>query len=432
MFAVLTASVVIYIVVLANYDELGAALTYQGSLSRSQQSKQKINGQANSTSEEEEDMDPADEKPCDLSRFIEIQTRIMKNSGEKSPRISYNRLDSNGYGNRVFSFLTTMVIGILTDRALLINNWPQITTLIEEPLLGAYTLHNDSSGPFNVFEDSYEKDATYMPNWAVEFNANKNITQLINTTFPTHTNRISNKQCTAGFMAICANPRYHDKLYSYGLMSKSAYKNASEKANNTKYSVEERLDAVLRVGFEVGANLLRLLWRPHQNVTQYVQSHMDTFFRDHYVIGIQMRVEFIRAKDVFPIMDAFFDCAKQIEQQRVNKSQPVRWFFSTDAGWTINHYGGKFGKTKLAFTTIPYANWTVEIEDMRLMVDNELLSKSDEIIVTGGSTFGFVAAMRAAKLPYYIKVGENSTECTRSTLARPPIRKLDRRDLASF
>jgi hypothetical protein len=54
------------------------------------------------------------------------------------------------------------------------------------------------------------------------------------------------------------------------------------------------------------------------------------------------------------------------------------------------------------------------------MLDVELLSLCDELIVTGPSTFGWVAAMKSLKLPLFIN-GHNRTEkCLRSKLSDPP------------
>ena len=58
--------------------------------------------------------------------------------------------------------------------------------------------------------------------------------------------------------------------------------------------------------------------------------------------------------------------------------------------------------------------------DDRTVVDFELLSLCDELIVTSSSTFGFAAAMKAGILPLYVDVGltgkiesRKSAECKR-------------------
>ena len=49
----------------------------------------------------------------------------------------------------------------------------------------------------------------------------------------------------------------------------------------------------------------------------------------------------------------------------------------------------------------------------RAIVDNELLSKCDELIITGGSTFGFLSAMRMGRMPLFFNGKRNRTVCER-------------------
>ena len=57
----------------------------------------------------------------------------------------------------------------------------------------------------------------------------------------------------------------------------------------------------------------------------------------------------------------------------------------------------------------------------RAILDVELLAKCDELIITGGSTYGFVSAMKSLKLPYYINGGMNMTKCERTGLSQPSL-----------
>jgi hypothetical protein len=47
------------------------------------------------------------------------------------------------------------------------------------------------------------------------------------------------------------------------------------------------------------------------------------------------------------------------------------------------------------------------------IVDNELLSKCDELLITGGSTYGFLAAMRMGRMPLFFNGERNSKQCAR-------------------
>ena len=56
----------------------------------------------------------------------------------------------------------------------------------------------------------------------------------------------------------------------------------------------------------------------------------------------------------------------------------------------------------------------------RAILDVELLSRCDEIVVTGGSTFGWIAAMKMLKLPFYVIGASSMEKCLRAELSNPP------------
>ena len=65
----------------------------------------------------------------------------------------------------------------------------------------------------------------------------------------------------------------------------------------------------------------------------------------------------------------------------------------------------------------------------KAIVDMELLSRCDEIIITGGSTFGFVAAMKSRKLPYFVNGKDSSMKgCLRHSLAYPGLSRTYKMD----
>ena len=57
------------------------------------------------------------------------------------------------------------------------------------------------------------------------------------------------------------------------------------------------------------------------------------------------------------------------------------------------------------------------------ILDNELMSKSDFLVISGGSTFGFVAAIRKKQLPFYINGNKNQKKCSKMKLSEPSITK---------
>jgi hypothetical protein len=55
------------------------------------------------------------------------------------------------------------------------------------------------------------------------------------------------------------------------------------------------------------------------------------------------------------------------------------------------------------------------------ILDNELMSKSDFLIISGGSTFGFTAAIRKNELPFYVNGRRNQQKCFKMKLSEPSI-----------
>ena len=64
-------------------------------------------------------------------------------------------MDMNGYGNRLYSLLTSFVAAVLTDSALMVSRWNGIRDYIDEPM--NRTFHKFSRiDPFNpAFKYNY-------------------------------------------------------------------------------------------------------------------------------------------------------------------------------------------------------------------------------------------------------------------------------------
>ncbi len=56
------------------------------------------------------------------------------------------------------------------------------------------------------------------------------------------------------------------------------------------------------------------------------------------------------------------------------------------------------------------------------LVENELLAKCDEKIVSGGSTFGYVAVFKSGRMPYVVNGKINMTQCVKANLTHPGYR----------
>ena len=131
----------------------------------------------------------------------------------------------------------------------------------------------------------------------------------------------------------------------------------------------------------------------------------------------------------------FINCALEIEKDYILKSKRTdisfKWFIATDSdkirSLIFEHYKEK------SFTsngTLDHTSHGSKDGFRRAVLDVELLSKCDEVIVTSGSTFGWLAAMKTLKMPYFISgANERMVKCTREDMRHPSVNP---RSTASF
>jgi hypothetical protein len=55
----------------------------------------------------------------------------------------------------------------------------------------------------------------------------------------------------------------------------------------------------------------------------------------------------------------------------------------------------------------------------RALVDIELLSRCNDFIITGGSSFGFTSSLRSRRYPWYVNGKINAKSCERFIFSRP-------------
>ncbi len=127
----------------------------------------------------------------------------------------------------------------------------------------------------------------------------------------------------------------------------------------------------------------------------------------------------------------FLNCADQIEanltaQKILNRKKKVKWFVTSDKEDMLDQLKKTYpDKVIISEGKIGHIHGGLHFYS-RTILDVELLSKCDELVVTGGSTYGFLAAMKGFKMPYYINGGPaNMTKCVRMSLGSPSLTPLN-------
>lgn len=354
-----------------------------------------------------------------LNKFISVHESILYSNTKNKKIVFHKRKNSGGYGNSLYSFFSALLISILTDSAL-ISDWEYIDYFIIPPLKNV----------FHKYESNSEFSIEYAENYLVPDSKNawiydKKLDVYLNSSLPSDKNRIQFESLTPYLFDLSANPKNFQKIQYYNLVSNStvekALKSLSKRTGNPEDEVHI-VENLLLVGFEVASNIMNKFWVPQNYLMKEINEFYDREFKDKFVIGMQLRFLYMNKND----MEKFFKCAFHIE--KINGAKNAKWFLTGDDNDKVEKvmkdYPNKFimGVGKIAHTSFAGIG-----SYERAVFDNELLARSNEILFTGGSTFGFTAAFRQNKMPYCVEGRSNELinekePCRRMTLNRGPKR----------
>jgi hypothetical protein len=366
-----------------------------------------------------------------LEKFKLNQKNIML--GRTDLKLVFEGYTSGGYCNKLYSLITSLLISILTKSALVIR-WDYIDKYIEEPLYLSFFKFNGN----DEFNGEYRKDMIYYPQPSkYAYQKYKNMDELINTKIVENRTRILYNSNRAFFFEICTNPIYYDALLELDLTKSETINKAKNISKNlAQYSNDIKMRVFLQIGFEVGGNILNYFWKPKRELQNLINYYHQTEFIGNYVIGLQIRIEFLQNniktyayqnEDQFhkKILNEFIKCASNLEDNLTNNSyfireyKSIKWFAISDNINIINKLSSLYPKKVIK------TNGTVThvVKDpngyFKAILDNELLSKCNELIVSSGSSFGFVAALRKQILPLNIDLIND--KCFRTDFANLPM-----------
>jgi hypothetical protein len=352
-----------------------------------------------------------------LNEYYELHKNISQ-MNESLRKISFNECRKVGYGNRLYSLLSSLVIGILTKSQLVVR-WHEIEAYVDLPINIFYNNLTQNQGlEKEDFKKKFHQAKSIQSWWTI-----KKIDPLMKTHLPENALRYLFTEIGPYFMELCSNPKYFSKFVYYNLVTNETVNLALKVISNNKSTEIEKQENIFKVGFEVGGNLLNRFWRPNKSIQKDVEIFFEKYFRNNFVIGFQLRYHYLNKNDT----KKFIHCAHDIEKKYLSKKSKstkiisFKWFIASDSQNEINNLL-KINSNK-TFTTNQYSLGHIAHDKQsfyRAMLDVELLSLCNEIIVTGGSTFGWVAAMKSLKLPLFINGQNRMDKCLRSKLSEPP------------
>ena len=351
-----------------------------------------------------------------LTEYYETHKRISQ-MNVSLRKISFNECVQAGYGNRLYSVLSSFLIALLTNSSLVIK-WKEIESYVDLPIR---VFDNNITRDEGLSKEEFAKKF-YHANPAQSWSRTKNIEALMKTNVPETPLRYLYHEIGPYFMEICSNPIYFSKFTYYNLVNNETINLALEVISNKKSTHIDRQEKIFKVGFEVGGNLLNRFWRPIKSIMNDVKRFKEKYFQNYFVIGFQLRFHYLNKNDT----NKFISCALEIERKYLfensfPKVNSFKWFIASDSQEEINGILKMYPNR--TFTTNEYTLGHIVHNQQsiyRAILDVELLSICNELIVTGGSTFGWVAAMKSLKLPMYINGQNRMDKCLRSSLSDPP------------
>jgi hypothetical protein len=352
-------------------------------------------------------------------------------NNEKNPTrpvrvVFYSAHNSFGYGNRIYSLLSAFLIAYLTDSVLLID-WPDIRAFIRSPFRLTFKKFTDYSY-FDVANKS-PPILSLVTGTVNSWKFNKSL--VTNQSLPIKAySRIFINQYDAYFFDLCSNPEFFDQLVKFTLVSNKTIERALVSLKTPNESLGNKLEHLYRVGFEYAGTVLRRHWRLRRFLLEKIHHFEEAFLKGYYVIGLQMRSEYLDRQDI----DTFIICALRRETEfflnkRTNMSSsplPVRWYISTDSAKVLRKLmNGKYASKVISGVGI-IGHVGAKRRSLagyeRTLFDIEILSRCNETIITGGSTFGFISALMSQKLPFYLNGKQGDKECRQFSFTQPTLR----------
>lgn len=187
-----------------------------------------------------------------LKHFFKKHAQILNEKNASLRKIIFSSPGDGGYGNRMYTVISSTLIAILLECQLVIFNWRNKETLYIDP-------------PMNLFDqikidDGLTSNQTYhFPHPTYPFNPVKDIKYLIKKPYevPTDFMRYLHNSGRPLFTELSANILYYETFKFYKLAREDTLDEAFKALKDySNFTSEELQGRVLEVAFEIGGNLL--------------------------------------------------------------------------------------------------------------------------------------------------------------------------------
>ena len=148
----------------------------------------------------------------------------------------------------------------------------------------------------------------------------------------------------------------------------------------------------------VGGELLRRFWHTQPTLTNVIKYYTDTYFEGNMVIGFQLHYD-TTLGDLNDTQE-LFKCAQDIERLLAAPFDNVKWFVTSNSPKMLDNLD--LVSNERIFMSEKHIDMYEGDPFSKSILDMELLSRCDHIIVARPTSFGILASMKAKQLPYVV------------------------------
>jgi hypothetical protein len=364
--------------------------------------------------------------------LIELKS-IFAKSTHTNRMVVMEEDSSLGYSNKFYTFMNCFYVAV-TKKSSLFINWKNVDQYIKTPFPSGFYLNEPQ-----IFENRTQNKSLRVNDVRV---ATKNAWQsvknasLLYQALPTGFDVYTIPIYHAIFFELASNPIHFDTLLELGLVSQEVISQAKilyklEKTKPVDNSI--KVEVLYAIGYSLAHNTLKNIWVPNESKQLLINEYVEANFKSKYVIGMQMRFGFMKKpNDVTSFVNCALEHEKHVTERLQIHGSSIRWFIAGDNEDDLESIRKGYPDRVITLNgSIGHISFT-EVNYQRAIMDNELLSRCNELIITGGSTYGAVAAMRSGRLPLFFNVELNSTGCPRMNFTDLPKRGVKAGDLAIF
>lgn len=332
------------------------------------------------------------EEASPIEEFKENHRKII--TSLKPAKFVYVVPPYAGYGNQLIQIINAFVVALITDSAVVLNNMTHLSHFVEEPLFNCFQTNQASSNELSYL---YQYNQTYLVPASTEntLKPNKNVSSLM-LDLPTNYSRFVIQSALSVYFEIASNRNYYEKFLRYRLVKLETIQKARKMWNiidqleikNLPLGMNDiAIDVLYQTGFELAHNIIKHFWKPKKFILKKAAKFEAKHFKGFFVIGVQIRTEFLDLED----LSMFIKCAHKIEKEIVRIDKPVKWYISCDNPKRLDELVRQYpNKIIHANGKIGHVVYDLSAYE-RVFLDIELLSRCDELILTGYSTFGFTS-----------------------------------------